>query len=127
MNTPRNEGLPWDRIIAGVLATLFVLMFVPGIPDLFIGTVKPTKARELVQVQYFGPVDLAPMVCKWTPESTFINRLCFDAEREYAVVSLNGTYYHYCGIPPEVIHGWYESASLGRYYNVIIKGRFPCS
>jgi len=116
----------WPKYVTGFLFLCYVGLFIPGIPDLFIGTVKQSKARELVDVKYFGPVDLSTMNCKWTPESSFVNRICFDPEREYAVVSLNGIYFHYCGMPLETVSGWAESGSLGRYYNVLIKGRFAC-
>jgi len=82
---------------------------------------------ETVMVKYAGPVDLDPFVCEWTPRSSFITRVCHDARRSYAVVGLGGTYYHYCGMPTHVVRAWLAAASMGRFYNATIRGRFACS
>jgi hypothetical protein len=55
-----------------------------------------------------------------------VNRLCYDPRNQYAVVLLNSTYYHYCGIPADVVRAWRGADSMGRYYNASVKGRFDC-
>lgn len=81
---------------------------------------------ETVFVKYGGMVDLAPFTCEWTPRSSFINRVCHDPRRNYVVVMLGGTYYHYCGMPSGIVRAWLSADSMGRFYNASIKGRFGC-
>lgn len=82
-------------------------------------------AAESVFVKYRGTVDLAPFKCQWT-ESSLVKRLCYDKRNEYLLVSLKGTYYHYCKLPVPVLQQWTASDSLGRYFNANIKGNFDC-
>lgn len=83
------------------------------------------EAGEKVFVKYRGTVDLAPFKCVWT-ESSLVKRLCYDKRNEYLLVSLKGTYYHYCKLPVPVLQQWTASDSLGRYFNANIKGNFDC-
>lgn len=57
----------------------------------------PLRA-ETVVVKYRGSVDLKPFACTDITQSSFIRRVCFDKANEYMLISLNGTYYHYCEI-----------------------------
>lgn len=81
---------------------------------------------EVVFVKYRGPVSLATFSCETISRSSLVDRICFDAKQEYAVVSLKGTYYHYCEIPARIIASWKNSDSMGRYYNSYIKGSYDC-
>ncbi len=58
---------------------------------------------ETVDVKYRGPLDLAPFACTDVARSSFIRRVCFDKAKSYMVISLNGTYYHYCSIPTSTV------------------------
>jgi KTSC domain len=49
--------------------------------------------------------------------SSFIRRVCFDKVKSYMVISLNGTYYHYCGIPTSTVEALMDAASMGRFFN----------
>lgn len=80
---------------------------------------------ETVFVKYRGPVDLAPFRCA-TPSSSFVHRVCYRAERQYLVVLLGSTYYHYCRMPAGVVQSWLAAPSQGRFYNAVIKGNFDC-
>lgn len=80
---------------------------------------------ETVFVKYRGSVDLAPFRCA-TPSSSFVHRVCFRAERQYLVVLLGNTYYHYCRMPSAVVQRWLASPSQGRFYNATIKGNYDC-
>jgi hypothetical protein len=92
-----------------------------------IGALMPQIAvGETVMVKYRGPVDLAPFQCEWITRSSFIQRLCYDPKESYVVVNLNGTYYHYCEVPPHVISEWRAAESMGRYFNAAVKDRFDC-
>lgn len=81
---------------------------------------------ETVSVKYGGKVDLTPFHCESITRSSFINRLCYDSQEGYVIVSLNGTYYHYCEVPAGVVNEWRQADSMGRYYNAHVKGRFDC-
>jgi hypothetical protein len=57
-------------------------------------------SAESVYVKYRGQVDLKPFDCLDVTRSSFIQRVCYDRTNEYMLISLNGTYYHYCEIDP---------------------------
>lgn len=84
------------------------------------------NVNESVYVKYRGPVNLAPFNCEWVTRSSVIQRLCYDSKEQYVIVSLAGTYYHYCEVPPEIVSQWCEADSIGRYYNAQTKERFDC-
>ncbi len=82
---------------------------------------------ETVDVKYRGPVSLDTFDCSPVKQSSLVQRLCYDADRSYLLVSLNGRYYHYCAIDPDTVASWRDAESLGRFYNVEIKGgAFDC-
>ena len=83
---------------------------------------------ERVYVKARGEVDLAPFQCETIParNSPNVRRICYDANREYVLVSLSGVWYHYCGVPPATVSEWRRSASKGRYYNDHIRNGFDC-
>ena len=76
---------------------------------------------ETVDVKFRGPVPLDSFECPAIKNSSLVKRICFDDNKRYAVVSLKGAYYHYCGIGQNVIAEWVASPSLGRFYNQNIK------
>jgi hypothetical protein len=53
---------------------------------------------ESVYVKYRGEVDLKSFNCTDVSRSSFIQRVCYDQRNEYMLISLNGTFYHYCEI-----------------------------
>jgi KTSC domain len=83
---------------------------------------------ERVYVKARGEVDLAPFQCETIParNSPNVRRICYDANREYVLVSLSGVWYHYCGVPPATVSEWRRSVSKGRYYNDHIRNGFDC-
>jgi hypothetical protein len=81
---------------------------------------------DTVTVKYRGPLDLGHLQCEWVTRSSLVRRLCYDARQSYVVVNLNGTYYHYCGVPAGVVSAWRGADSMGRFYNASIKGRYDC-
>jgi hypothetical protein len=54
---------------------------------------------ECVYVKYRGEVCLRPFVCTEIARSSFIRRVCYDPHEQYMLISLNGTFYHYCVSP----------------------------
>jgi hypothetical protein len=91
----------------------------------YIATSSPTHA-ESVYVKYHGEVDLAPFSCEQVMRSSFVRRICYDSAKQYMLISLDGTFYHYCSIDGATVDGLRSAPSIGRYYNSVIKGRFDC-
>jgi hypothetical protein len=85
----------------------------------------PVRA-ENVDVKYRGLVDLKYFECTDVTRSSFIQRVCYDSNNQYMLISLNGTWYHYCEIPQRIIAALKQADSMGRYYNSDIKGQFDC-
>jgi len=83
---------------------------------------------DRVYVKSRGEVDLAPFQCESIParNSPNVRRICYDADRQYVLVSLSGVWYHYCGVPPATVSEWRRSSSKGRYYNDHIRSGFDC-
>ncbi len=81
---------------------------------------------ESVFVKYRGEVDLKPFDCTDIVRSSFIRRVCYDRRNEYMLISLNGTFYHYCEIDADTVSSLLNAPSMGKFYNVSIKGYFDC-
>ena len=80
---------------------------------------------ESVYVQYRGTVSLDNFDCEKT-RSSFVNRICYQQQNNYVLVSLSGTYYQYCRVPYSTVNRWLNSPSKGSFYNSNIKGGFDC-
>ena len=98
------------------LVTCAVLLAAPGV-----------ALAERVYVKSFGEVDLAPFQCETVAHSPNVRRICYDSKRQYALVSLSGVWYHYCGVPGSTMGEWSRSLSKGRYYNDRIRSGFDCT
>lgn len=74
------------------------------------------------------PVDVADPRFEYLDggSSSFVDGAFYDANNGYLIISLNGTAYHYCGLPPGVWSTFTTASSLGSFYNTQIKGRFDC-
>jgi hypothetical protein len=77
---------------------------------------------ETVEVKYRGPVDLRTFECTDISRSSFIQRVCYDKAQSYMIISLRGTYYHYCELPPVTFNSLMDAPSMGQFYNQSIKG-----
>lgn len=87
-----------------------------------------TNNQKLITVKYYGTVDVNNgnfQELELKP-SSLVYEMYYDANNKYLLVSLKGTYYHYCSIPSRVIDDWTSSSSLGRYYNSRIRGNYSC-
>ena len=96
-------------MIRPILALLTLLISAPAI-------------SETVDVKYHGAVDLKPFVCADTTRSSFIQRVCYDKAQSYMLISLKGTYYHYCELPAATFDAFVTAPSMGQFYNQKIKG-----
>lgn len=66
---------------------------------------------------------------KWvynTPESTCFSRVGYDSRNNVLIVVFrkSGAEYHYFDVPEDVWESFYDSESLGRYFNREIKGNY---
>lgn len=84
-----------------------------------------TSAAESVFVKSRGIVSLNEFTCT-TPDSSFVNRICYHGETQYLLVLLGDAYYHYCRVPPDIFSRWTQAESKGRYYYSFVKGNFDC-
>jgi hypothetical protein len=79
---------------------------------------------ESVHVKYRG--DLRFFDCWEVTRSSFIKRVCYDRRNEYMLISLNGTFYHYCEIDAGTVSSLLSAPSMRKFYNARIKGQFDC-
>jgi hypothetical protein len=77
---------------------------------------------ETVDVKYRGPLDLKTFECRDVNRSSFIQRVCYDRAKSYMLISLNGTYYHYCELPNATLNALMDAPSMGQFFNQNIKG-----
>ncbi|MFQ5564707.1 MAG: KTSC domain-containing protein [Parvularculaceae bacterium] len=80
------------------------------------------------------PFDLSSFDCADTPRSSFIRRVCYDADERFMAIDLNETWYLYCAVDPATVHGLLTAQSARRFYNAHIRrdqasgrGAFDCS
>ena len=81
---------------------------------------------ETVFVKYRGEVSLDAFSCQDVTRSSLVYRVCYDARNQYMLISLKGTYYHYCRIDSSTVDRLLAAESMGRFYNSRIKGNFDC-
>jgi hypothetical protein len=84
----------------------------------------PTLA-ETVYVKYRGPVNLENFQCA-NPSSSLVHRICYRSDKQYLIVLLDRTYYHYCNMPRSVVQQWLGAPSQGKFYRANVKGRYDC-
>ncbi len=77
---------------------------------------------ETANVKYRGPVPLDTFDCASTPDSSFINRICYDEKESYMLVLIRQNYYHYCEVDAETVAAFVGAPSAGTFYNRYIKG-----
>lgn len=82
----------------------------------------PRSHGETVDVKYRGTVDLKTFACNDISRSSFITRVCYDRAKQYMIVRLHATYYHYCELPPKTLSAFLDAPSMGTFYNQQIKG-----
>ncbi len=61
-----------------------------------------------------------------TSKSSWIRDAWYDEDNQYMIINLNGTYYHYCGIPNSSWDTFKRANSFGSHYNSSIEGRYDC-
>jgi hypothetical protein len=81
---------------------------------------------ETVDLNYLGPVDLAPFACSSTPRSSFVRHVCFDQQRALMLIQLEDRWYQYCGLYRVTVASLLQAPSIGQFYNRTIRGRYSC-
>ena len=89
----------------------------------------PSHTPQWLAIKYRSdPVDVADprFVYLDGGSSSLVDFAFYDPGNQYMIISLNGTAYHYCGMPDNVWSEFTATSSLGTFYNDRIKGRFDC-
>ncbi len=117
MNTPQTKSC----IKVLVVLSLFVFL---SLSNCF--------AENFVWVKYRStPVDLDQSLFAFqdTSESSWIRGAWYDSDNKYLIIKLEGTYYHYCGVPNDIWRSFTNFSSHGSYgkaYNRFLKSKFDC-
>lgn len=61
-----------------------------------------------------------------TSKSSWIRGAWYDDSNDYMIISFNGTYYHYCGLPKSTWVRFKRANSFGSDYNAYIKDNYDC-
>ena len=88
-----------------------------------------TFEHNYVNVKYRDdPVDIGHPRFDYldTSKSSFIRGAWYDEDNGYMIIKLNITYYHYCGLLPDIWSDFKKAGSFGTYYNIYIKGNYDC-
>lgn len=79
-----------------LLSVLFPLLAIVALP----------ARAETVCIKHGAcPFDLSSFDCADTPRSSFIRRVCYDADERFMAIDLNETWYLYCAVDPATVHG----------------------
>ena len=84
-------------------------------------------SAERAYVKARGEVELAPFRCETVTRDANVRRICYDEREKYALVSLRGIWYHYCGVPATTVSAWKRASSKSRYYNDNVRSNFDCT
>lgn len=61
-----------------------------------------------------------------TSRSSFVRGAWYDSDKQYMIIKLSGTYYHYCGMPQSMWREFKNASSFGKKYNASIKENYDC-
>ncbi len=89
---------------------------------------KPVKTNNVTVKYRNTTVDITAPHFEYldTTGSSFIRGAWYDQGNRYLVINLDGTFYHYCGMPGSVWSGFKRAESFGTYYHQNIKGKYDC-
>ncbi len=99
---------------------LFVLVLLFTVADL--------SACEKAYIKYRDtPVCLDQgFEYKDTSKSSWIKGAWYDGGKQYFLINLKGTMYHYCRFPVAMWVSFKTAGSFGGFYTRQIKGRYDC-
>lgn len=90
-------------------------------------SVAPAFAATCVKVKDGASVPLGAFSCVDTLDNRLINKVCYDTNRQYMLVRLRTTYYHYCGVDVPAVEGLLQAKLKGKHYTQNIKGKYNCT
>lgn len=77
---------------------------------------------ETIAVKYRnGALPLDTFQCENKFSSSVVERICYDETKNYLVVNLKGTNYHYCSVGKSLFQSFLKAESKGSFYNQQIK------
>jgi len=86
-----------------------------------------THITNYVDVRYRNdPVDVASFEYLNTSRSSWVRGAWYDADNQYMIINLQGTNYHYCGMPSSAWRSFKSASSFGSHYNAFIKSNYDC-
>lgn len=97
--------------------------FALGLFLAFSGTAQAQEEHESVDVKYHGAVSLENFDCFALKPSSLVKRVCYHHANSHLLVNLQGTFYHYCAVPDDLVFAFVNADSLGSFYRDKIKGQ----
>jgi len=103
--------------------------------DSTVSEVQPEAKEEVtfehhyINIKYRDvPVDIGHPRFEYldTSKSSFVKGAWYDEDNSYMIINLQGTYYHYCGLPSNIWSSFKKADSFGTYYNKYIKSNYDC-
>lgn len=61
-----------------------------------------------------------------TSKSSFVRGAWYDSVNKYMIINLNGTNYHYCGLPASTWSSFKNADSFGTYHETHIYKNYDC-
>jgi hypothetical protein len=111
------ERFKKQLLIAGVLLLFFITIWAFG----------NSNKSEYLSVKYRNTkVDVASFEHLDGGDSSLVRNAWYDDGNHYMIINLNGTNYHYCGLPSSTWSSLKSASSLGSFYNSSIKGKYDC-
>jgi hypothetical protein len=84
---------------------------------LFLSLFTAPVTSETVDVPGRGVVDLRTFECRDINRSTIVQRVCYDAARDYLLVAVRGAYHQYCRVSAETYAAFMGAPSMGLFFN----------
>ncbi|QOZ25815.1 hypothetical protein CI1B_56060 [Bradyrhizobium ivorense] len=86
---------------------------------------------ETVDLGRGGRVDLSTFDCRDINRSSIVQRVCYDASQRALLVTVRGSYQHYCSVPVETFDALMNAPSMGIFVNRVLRiagadGRYAC-
>jgi hypothetical protein len=105
---------------AGLVLWLVPIMLFVYAPD------NAFAFAQCVTVKYRNTsVCLDTFVCNETPQSSFVQKICYDAAKSYMLIELNDTWYHYCAVDHASVDNLVHASSVASYYNENFRSHGP--
>lgn len=92
-------------------------------------TAEYVTAEKSVSIKYHKrqvDIDMSTFEYKSTAISSFIRGAWYDSSKNYLILKLKDTYYHFCRLDNKTWKAFKAAGSFGTYFNEKIKGKFDC-